>query len=146
MTLPRTSANKIDVVVGLDARGFILGPLIALRLGASFVPIRKKGKLPGKCVQAEYQKEYGAVRIFHPPRLTIKLTPSDPQDIFEIQADSIAQDANVIVVDDLIATGMSELFEYDPTETSSQVDPPRPLVNWSRSSVEKQSSIFSSLD
>lgn len=53
--------EKIDVVVGLDARGFLLGPIIALRLGAAFVPIRKAGKLPGQCVDATYEKEYGNV-------------------------------------------------------------------------------------
>lgn len=53
--------KKIDAVVGLDARGFLLGPIIALRLGAAFVPVRKKGKLPGKTVEVEYAKEYGAV-------------------------------------------------------------------------------------
>jgi adenine phosphoribosyltransferase len=63
MTLPKSPTNKIDVVVGLDARGFILGPLIALRLGASFVPVRKKGKLPGETVHAEYHKEYGSVSL-----------------------------------------------------------------------------------
>jgi adenine phosphoribosyltransferase len=63
VTLPKSSTNRIDAVVGLDARGFILGPLIALRLGASFVPIRKKGKLPGEKVYAEYQKEYGSVSL-----------------------------------------------------------------------------------
>lgn len=47
--------------LGLDARGFLFGPLIALRLGAAFVPVRKQGKLPGECVQATYIKEYGEV-------------------------------------------------------------------------------------
>lgn len=61
-TVPSSSHKKIDVVVGLDARGFLLGPLIALRLGAAFVPVRKKGKLPGKCAVATYEKEYGTVR------------------------------------------------------------------------------------
>jgi adenine phosphoribosyltransferase len=65
VTLPRSPTNKIDVVVGLDARGFILAPLIALRLGASFVPVRKKGKLPGETVHAEYQKEYGSVSLIN---------------------------------------------------------------------------------
>jgi adenine phosphoribosyltransferase len=60
-TLGLSDHRKIDVVVGLDARGFLLGPIIALRLGAAFVPVRKKGKLPGECVQAEYEKEYGTV-------------------------------------------------------------------------------------
>lgn len=63
MTLPRAGVSKIDAIVGLDARGFLLGPIIALRLGAAFVPVRKKGKLPGQTVQAEYQKEYGTVSI-----------------------------------------------------------------------------------
>lgn len=61
-TLGLSDHHKIDVVVGLDARGFLLGPIIALRLGAAFVPVRKKGKLPGECVDAEYVKEYGKVR------------------------------------------------------------------------------------
>jgi adenine phosphoribosyltransferase len=62
-TIPKLSPNgKIDVVVGLDARGFLIGPIIALRLGAAFVPVRKKGKLPGKTLNAEYEKEYGVVR------------------------------------------------------------------------------------
>ncbi|KXN83701.1 Adenine phosphoribosyltransferase [Leucoagaricus sp. SymC.cos] len=87
-TLGLSDHRKIDVVVGLDARGFLLGPIIALRLGAAFVPIRKKGKLPGKCVQAEYVKEYGT-------------------DSFEMQADAIRPGQTVIVVDDLIATGGS---------------------------------------
>jgi adenine phosphoribosyltransferase len=63
VTLPRAGASKIDTVVGLDARGFLLGPIVALRLGAAFVPVRKQGKLPGHTVQAEYQKEYGVASI-----------------------------------------------------------------------------------
>lgn len=61
-TIPKSVRKKVDVVVGLDARGFLIGPLIALRLGAAFVPVRKKGKLPGPCKQASYEKEYGVVR------------------------------------------------------------------------------------
>jgi len=87
-TIPNSPTKKIDVVVGLDARGFLLGPIIALRLGAAFVPVRKKGKLPGQCVTATYEKEYGA-------------------DSFEMQADAIKPGQSVIVVDDLIATGGS---------------------------------------
>jgi adenine phosphoribosyltransferase len=60
-TIPRAPEKRIDVVVGLDARGFLLGPIIALRLGAAFVPVRKAGKLPGECVSASYAKEYGTV-------------------------------------------------------------------------------------
>jgi hypothetical protein len=61
-TIPTSPNKRIDVVIGLDARGFLLGPVIALRLGAAFVPVRKRGKLPGECVRATYEKEYGAVR------------------------------------------------------------------------------------
>ncbi len=60
-TIPSSKSKKIDVIVGLDARGFLLGPVIALRIGAAFVPVRKKGKLPGKCTTVEYAKEYGTV-------------------------------------------------------------------------------------
>ncbi|PWN54313.1 putative APT1-adenine phosphoribosyltransferase [Violaceomyces palustris] len=81
-------SRKIDAVVGLDARGFLLGPAIAQRLGVGFVPVRKQGKLPGECVQAVYEKEYG-------------------QDIFEMQKDALAPGSRVLVVDDLIATGGS---------------------------------------
>lgn len=62
-TITRSSTRKIDVIVGLDARGFLLGPIIALRLGAAFVPVRKKGKLPGECATVTYEKEYGSVSI-----------------------------------------------------------------------------------
>ncbi|KAF8591444.1 adenine phosphoribosyltransferase [Ramaria rubella] len=86
-TIPHNGRN-IDVVVGLDARGFLLGPIIALRLGAAFVAVRKKGKLPGQCTAAEYVKEYGT-------------------DSFEMQANSIKPGSSVIIVDDLIATGGS---------------------------------------
>jgi adenine phosphoribosyltransferase len=63
-TIPSSGKKNIDVVVALDARGFLLGPIIALRLGAAFVPVRKKGKLPGQCATAEYVKEYGTVSTF----------------------------------------------------------------------------------
>ncbi|KAF8517838.1 adenine phosphoribosyltransferase [Gautieria morchelliformis] len=86
-TIPSNKKN-IDVVVALDARGFLLGPIIALRLGAAFVPVRKKGKLPGPCVTAQYIKEYGI-------------------DSFEMQTNAIKPGNNVIIVDDLIATGGS---------------------------------------
>ncbi|KAK4705569.1 adenine phosphoribosyltransferase, partial [Phenoliferia sp. Uapishka_3] len=88
VVIPRTPSRKIDVVVGLDARGFLLGPILALRLGAAFVPVRKVGKLPGKVVSATYEKEYGT-------------------DSFEMQEDAIKPGQSVIVIDDLIATGGS---------------------------------------
>ncbi|KAB8262822.1 phosphoribosyltransferase-like protein [Aspergillus pseudonomiae] len=80
--------QKPDVIVGLEARGFLIGPSLALRLGASFVPVRKQGKLPGLCATQAYEKEYG-------------------QDFFQMQADSIKPGQKVIVVDDIIATGGS---------------------------------------
>lgn len=80
------AAQKPDVIVGLDARGFLFGPSLALKLGAGFVPVRKRGKLPGDVVTASYKKEYG-------------------EDFFQIQTDSIKQGQRVIVVDDIIATG-----------------------------------------
>ncbi|GAA5855050.1 hypothetical protein JCM5353_005674 [Sporobolomyces roseus] len=79
---------KIDALVGLDARGFLFGPILAQRLQAGFVPVRKAGKLPGKCLSASYEKEYGV-------------------DSFEMQEGSIKSGSNVIIIDDLIATGGS---------------------------------------
>lgn len=52
---------NVEAVVGLEARGFLFGPIIALRLGLPFIPIRKKGKLPGEKVQVSYKLEYGEV-------------------------------------------------------------------------------------
>jgi adenine phosphoribosyltransferase len=76
----------IDFVAGIEARGFILGGAVAHELGRGFVPIRKKGKLPGKVVGQDYQLEYGVDRI-------------------EIHADAIGAGDRVLIVDDLIATG-----------------------------------------
>ncbi|CAK7568550.1 MAG: adenine phosphoribosyltransferase [Sporothrix epigloea] len=80
--------SSVDVVIGLDARGFLFGPSLALRLGAGFAPVRKQGKLPGPCVTASYEKEYGA-------------------DYFQIQEDAIKPGQKVLIVDDIIATGGS---------------------------------------
>lgn len=79
--------SGVDIVVGLEARGFLFGPSLALRLGAAFVPVRKAGKLPGETVKVEYKKEYGV-------------------DTFEMQKDSIKPGQRVVIVDDVIATGM----------------------------------------
>ncbi|OLL24045.1 Adenine phosphoribosyltransferase [Neolecta irregularis DAH-3] len=89
----RLALLKPDVIVGLEARGFLFGPSLALSLNCAFVPIRKGGKLPGKCLQSIYQKEYG-------------------EDIFEIQEHSIKPGQRVIIVDDILATGM----EKQPTD------------------------------
>ena len=77
---------KIDKVVGIDARGFIFGAVLAYKLNAGFVPVRKKGKLPSKTIKEEYSLEYG-------------------KDSVEIHEDAIEKGEKVLVVDDLIATG-----------------------------------------
>ncbi|KAK6204436.1 adenine phosphoribosyltransferase [Scheffersomyces amazonensis] len=79
---------KVDYVVGLESRGFLFGPSLALALNAGFVPIRKPGKLPGPTFQVEFQKEYGS-------------------DKFEIQQDTLPAGSKVLVVDDILATGGS---------------------------------------
>jgi adenine phosphoribosyltransferase len=80
------STIEVDVIVGLEARGFILGSAIAYKLNIPFVPIRKKGKLPGKTVAYKYDLEYGS-------------------DIVELQEGVIKSGQKVVIVDDLIATG-----------------------------------------
>lgn len=54
VTFPTSNVKKVDYVVGLDARGFLLGPSLAMRLGAGFIPVRKAGKLPGACHKVTY--------------------------------------------------------------------------------------------
>jgi adenine phosphoribosyltransferase len=78
--------KPIDVVVSNEARGFIIGAPLAYELGAGFVPIRKKGKLPYKCVDLTYKKEYES-------------------DTIEIHQDAIEKGQNVLLIDDLLATG-----------------------------------------
>lgn len=78
--------RKIDKVVGIDARGFIFGAVLAYKLGLPFIPVRKKGKLPYKTVSVEYDLEYG-------------------KDVVEMNEDAVRPGEQVLVVDDLIATG-----------------------------------------
>lgn len=80
--------KKIDYIIGLESCGFLFGPSLALAIDAGFVPVRKQGKLPGKIASATYVKEYG-------------------EDVFEIQEESIPEGSNVVIVDDIIATGGS---------------------------------------
>jgi len=77
---------EFDKVVGLEARGFILGGAIAHQLGKGFIPIRKKGKLPGKTIEQAYTLEYGEA-------------------IVEIHEDALQPGQKVLIVDDLLATG-----------------------------------------
>ena len=76
----------IEIVVGIESRGFIFGAAVADRIGAGFTPVRKPGKLPSKTVRATYELEYGT-------------------DALEIHADAIRPEQRVLIVDDLLATG-----------------------------------------
>jgi adenine phosphoribosyltransferase len=78
--------RDVDVVVSSEARGFILGGALAFELGAGFVPVRKKGKLPSKAVSLTYRKEYES-------------------DTIEIHRDAIEPGQKVLIIDDLLATG-----------------------------------------
>jgi adenine phosphoribosyltransferase len=76
----------ITKVAGIESRGFIMGPILAARLGAGFVPIRKPGKLPADTVEESYNKEYGT-------------------DTIQVHKDAICEDDVVLLHDDLLATG-----------------------------------------
>ena len=78
--------DKVDVVVGVESRGFIFGGAIAHQLNAGFVPVRKLGKLPGKTIEVEYELEYG-------------------RDALAMHEDAITSGQRVLAVDDLLATG-----------------------------------------
>ena len=82
----RHQGKKVDGVVGIDARGFIFAGAVAYKLGIGLVPVRKKGKLPYKTVVTSYTLEYGS-------------------ETSEMHVDSIKKGDNVIIVDDLLATG-----------------------------------------
>src|SRR5437764_14131987 len=78
--------KKVDLILGMEARGFIFGPALAYRLNAGFVPVRKPGKLPAETARVEYALEYG-------------------KNALEIHKDAIQKGQRVIIVDDLLATG-----------------------------------------
>lgn len=84
----KNNIKNYDTIIGLESRGFLIGPLLAYELRVPFVPIRKAGKLPGKVESIAYELEYGS-------------------DKFEIQIDSVKPNSNCIIVDDLLATGGS---------------------------------------
>ncbi len=79
-------ARKIDRVVGVEARGFIFAPMVAYRLNAGFVPVRKPKKLPAEVARLTYSLEYG-------------------QDTLEIHRDAVSPGQEVLIIDDLLATG-----------------------------------------
>ena len=78
--------EKVDTVIGVEARGFIFAPALAYHLGAGFVPVRKPKKLPAECASISYDLEYG-------------------QDTLEIHRDAVGSGHRVIIADDLLATG-----------------------------------------
>lgn len=84
----------ITMVVGIESRGFFMGPAVALRLNAGFAPIRKPGKLPYKVLEESYTKEYGV-------------------DTIQIHLDAISKDDVVLIHDDLLATGGTMLAAYN---------------------------------
>ena len=77
---------RIDAVVGIESRGFILGAAVAERLGAGFIPMRKPGKLPARAVKESYDLEYG-------------------KDALEMHADAVDKGERVLIIDDVLATG-----------------------------------------
>lgn len=85
---------SVDLVVGIESRGFIFGAPLALRLGAGFVPVRKPGKLPYKVNRIAYKLEYGEGHL-------------------EVHEDAITPGANVLIVDDLLATGGTAAAAYE---------------------------------
>ncbi|HYO63175.1 MAG TPA: adenine phosphoribosyltransferase [Pyrinomonadaceae bacterium] len=78
--------EKVDAVIGIEARGFIFAPALAYHLGTGFVPVRKPGKLPSECASVSYDLEYG-------------------QDALQIHRDAVGAGHRVIIADDLLATG-----------------------------------------
>ena len=80
------SSSHVELVVGIESRGFILGSAVADRLGSGFVPVRKLGKLPAQTIRASYALEYGT-------------------DSLEMHRDAVAPGQRVLIVDDLLATG-----------------------------------------
>ena len=84
------SGKKVDFVAGLESRGFLFGPLLAREMDAGFIPVRKPGKLPAETLSFEYELEYGT-------------------DSLEVHKDALKTGANIIIHDDLIATGGTAL-------------------------------------
>ena len=96
VALPFTDQG-IELVVGIESRGFIFGAAVADRIGAGFSPVRKPGKLPSSCVRATYDLEYGT-------------------DSLEMHADAVSKGQRVLIVDDLLATGGTARATVDLVE------------------------------
>jgi len=102
LALGERYAGRVDAVAGVEARGFVLGAPLAVRLGVGFVPVRKAGKLPGELVTASYDLEYGTAQI-------------------EVQGDAFTPGARVVVVDDVLATGGTAAAACDLVERAGAV-------------------------
>ncbi|MBR3625862.1 MAG: adenine phosphoribosyltransferase [Bacteroidaceae bacterium] len=108
-TLYETYKDKgITKVVGIESRGFIMAPVLATRLGAGFVPIRKPGKLPAETIEATYDKEYG-------------------KDTIQMHKDAISEDDVVLLHDDILATGGTMKAAY---ELVNKLHPKKVYVNF----------------
>jgi adenine phosphoribosyltransferase len=94
----RFAGRRIEQVVGIEARGFIFGPLVANRLNVGFVPVRKPGKLPAETASRSYELEYG-------------------RDTLEMHLDGVAAGERVVLVDDLLATGGTARAAADLVES-----------------------------
>lgn len=122
--------HQIDYVAGIEARGFILGAALAYALRIGFIPVRKKGKLPGKTISQSYDLEYGS-------------------DTIEIHEDALEKGAKILLIDDLIATGGTALGAIAliekvggiVTETAFVVDLPE--LGGSQKIIEKGHKVFS---
>ena len=89
--------GEVDLVAGVEARGFVVGAALAHAMGVGFVPVRKAGKLPGDTVAASYDLEYGSATI-------------------EVHADAVGAGRRVVLVDDVLATGGTALAAWDLLE------------------------------
>ncbi|MCB6183296.1 adenine phosphoribosyltransferase [Leeia sp. TBRC 13508] len=125
--------QKIDMVAGLDARGFILGSVLAYELNVGFIPIRKKGKLPFTTVAEEYELEYGNATV-------------------EMHTDACKAGDRIVLIDDLIATGGTMMAGYklltrlgaEVIETAAIVDLPE--LGGSKLIKDKQIPLFTICD
>lgn len=137
MLANRYQAYKIEYVVGIESRGFILGSALAIALNAGFVPIRKKGKLPGKVLKQKYALEYG-------------------EDVIEIKEDAFAglKGVNIILIDDLIATGgtahaalkLIKKLEAKCVEFSCLINLTEFAETKERKEIDSQTHLFSLID
>jgi len=96
------NSKEIDYIAGIESRGFIVGSAVALKLAKGFIPIRKKGKLPGSVISRTYKLEYG-------------------EDTIQIHDDVISPGKRVLIVDDLLATGGTALASAELIESAGGI-------------------------